>query len=92
MSSNGFNKLYCAAEYFKGVDPTIVAPKDPMHTFFDGITRSEAAWLVYVLCKLVAEEEGGPLVAKSLLVERGEESEEDQAAAAAAAAKGGKKK
>ena len=51
MSQNGFNKLYCAMEHIKGVNPNMISPRDPMHVLFDGVTRYEAAWLIYVLCK-----------------------------------------
>ena len=51
MQAAGVNKLHWALQdiYFPGVNPAVVAPQDIMHTFADGITRHEGAWLVYML-------------------------------------------
>ena len=54
MKAHGLNKLIFALdpEYIANVDPTQDVPQDILHLFPDGLLRSEAAWLFYVLCKL----------------------------------------
>ena len=51
MQAAGVNKLFWALmeEYFPGINPANIAPQDIMHLFADGITRNEAAWLIYML-------------------------------------------
>ena len=51
MQEAGINKLLFALleKFFPGIDFTNVAPQDIMHLFADGITRNEAAWLLYML-------------------------------------------
>jgi hypothetical protein len=51
---HGINKLYGALdpEHIPHIDPTDHAPQDLLHLFPDGLLRSEAAWLIYVLVKL----------------------------------------
>ena len=51
MQAAGVNKLVWALmeQYFPGVNPANIAPQDIMHLLADGITRHEAAWLLYML-------------------------------------------
>ena len=51
MQAAGVNKLEWALmdKYFPGVNPANIAPQDIMHLLADGITRHEAAWLIYML-------------------------------------------
>jgi hypothetical protein len=51
LQDAGVNKLYWAlcSEYFPFINPVNVAPQDIMHLLADGITRHEAAWLLYML-------------------------------------------
>ena len=51
MQAAGVNKLVWALmeKYFPDVNPATIAPQDSMHLLADGITRHEAAWLLYML-------------------------------------------
>jgi hypothetical protein len=51
MQAAGVNKLEWALQekYFPGINFANVAPQDIMHLFADGVTRNEAAWLIYML-------------------------------------------
>jgi|TARA_B110000046_G_C12996776_1_gene400357 hypothetical protein len=51
MQDAGVNKLVytLCADFFPHINPTNIAPQDIMHNFPDGITRHEAAWLLYML-------------------------------------------
>ena len=51
MQAAVVNKLTWALmdRYFPGVNPANIAPQDIMHLLADGITRHEAAWLLYML-------------------------------------------
>lgn len=51
MQDAGINKLTWALmeKYFPGTNFCNMTPQDIMHLFADGITRHEAAWLVYML-------------------------------------------
>lgn len=53
MKAAGFNKIYYAwdPEYIEGADPASV-PTDLLHLFPDGLLRSEAAWLFFILFAL----------------------------------------
>jgi hypothetical protein len=48
---HGINKLYYALEYYPHLN-LLELPFDALHLFPDGLLRSEAAWLFYVLIKL----------------------------------------
>ena len=50
MQAAGVNKLEWALmdKYFPGINFANIAPQDIMHTFADGITRHEAAWMLYM--------------------------------------------
>ena len=54
MKSAGLKRLVFALDpaYIPHVDPSFIAPQDILHTFPDGILRSEGAWLFYILFKL----------------------------------------
>jgi hypothetical protein len=50
MQDVGVNKLFytLSADFFPHINPTSIAPQDIMHNFpRDGVTRHEAAWLLY---------------------------------------------
>ena len=51
MRDSGVNKLHwaLAEEYFPDINFASITPQDIMHLFADGITRHEAAWLLYML-------------------------------------------
>ena len=51
MQKAGINKLFWALtpEHFPHINFTNICPQDIMHLFADGITRHEAAWLLYML-------------------------------------------
>lgn len=51
MQNAGVKKLFWALspEYFPHINFTLITPQDIMHTFADGISRNEAAWLLYML-------------------------------------------
>lgn len=51
---SGIKKLYFPLdpEYLPLVDPTTTSTQDILHLFPDGLTRSEFAWLMYILLKL----------------------------------------
>lgn len=51
MQDAGINKVYFALQekFFPYNNFANVAPQDIMHLFADGITRHEAAWLLYML-------------------------------------------
>ena len=52
MKAEGFTKLRCALEYIIHCDPTTAMPVDGLHLFPDGLLRSEAAWLFYILFRM----------------------------------------
>ena len=54
FAEHGFNKLHFAFDpkYIPWINPMLVAPQDLLHTFPDGLLRSECAWLFYILLKL----------------------------------------
>ena len=51
MQDAGINKMWFATmeKFFPGINFTNISPQDIMHLFADGITRNEAAWLLYML-------------------------------------------
>ena len=57
FAEHAFNKLYGVydPEYLPHANPAIFLPQDILHLFPDGLLRSEAAWLLYILCLLGLE-------------------------------------
>lgn len=51
LQDAGVNKLRwtLCQEHFPFINPVTIAPQDIMHLLADGVTRHEAAWLIYML-------------------------------------------